>query len=92
MTATGDDFEGPIGASVTFFASGRMFRTDWFRFQIKVKNGKIVYLEPITMAARRVQILEEESCEPRTERELKLVEDVTGAGNEEKTFAADASS
>jgi hypothetical protein len=93
ITATGDEFEGPIAASVTFFASGRMFRTDWFRFQIKVKNGKIVYLEPITMAARRVQILEEESCEPLTERELDLVQDVTGTGPEvEKTFAADASS
>ena len=93
ITATGDEFEGPIAASVTFFASGRMFRTDWFRFQIKVKNGKIVYLEPITMAARRVQILEEESCEPLIERELELVQDVTGAGPEvEKTFAADASS
>lgn len=93
VTATGDEFEGPIAACVTFFASGRMFRTDWFRFQIKVKNGKIVYLEPITMAARRVQILEEASCEPLTERELELVQDVTGAGPEvEKTFAADASS
>jgi hypothetical protein len=93
ITATGDEFVGPIAASVTFFASGRMFRTDWFRFQIKVKNGKIVYLEPITMAARRVQILEEESCEPLIERELELVQDVTGAGPEvEKTFAADASS
>jgi hypothetical protein len=44
------------------------------------------------MAARRVQILEEESCEPLTERELELVQDVTGGGPEEKTFAADASS
>ncbi|HSS95940.1 MAG TPA: hypothetical protein VLK33_02860 [Terriglobales bacterium] len=92
ITATGDEFEGPIAASVTFFASGRMYRTDWFRFQIKVKNSKILYLEPITMAARRVQILEEESCEPLSERELELVQDVTGENpHSEKAFAADAS-
>src|ERR1051326_9135410 len=73
-------------------ASGRMYRTDWFRFQIRVKNGKVLYLEPITMAARRVQILEEETCEPATEREIELVHDVTGADpNAEKAFAADAS-
>jgi hypothetical protein len=89
VTATGDEFEGPIAASVTFFASGRMYRTDWFRFQIKVKNAKILYLEPLTMAARRVQILEEESCEPLAERELDLVHDVTGADSaSEKAFAA----
>jgi hypothetical protein len=92
VTATGDEFEGPIAASVTFFASGRMFRTDWFRFQIKVKNSKILYLEPIAMAARRVQILEEDTCEPLAERELDLVHDVTGENpNSEKAFAADTS-
>ena len=77
ITATGEDFEGPIAASVTFFASGRMFRTDWFRFQIAVKDGHISHLEPITMAARRVQVLEPETCEPKAERELELVRDVT---------------
>jgi hypothetical protein len=92
VTATGDEFEGPIAASVTFFASGRMFRTDWFRFQIKVKSGKILYLEPIAMAARRVQILERESCEPVSDRELELVQDVTGENpHSEKAFAADTS-
>jgi hypothetical protein len=77
ITATGDDFEGPIAASVTFFASGRMFRTDWFRFQIEVKHGNILHLEPTTMTARRVQVLEPETCEPKAERELELVRDVT---------------
>ncbi len=92
VTATGDEFEGPIAASVTFFASGRMYRTDWFRFQIKVRDGKIIYLEPITMTARRVQILEEESCEPLSERELELVQDVTGGNTKpDKAFAADSS-
>ncbi len=93
VTATGDEFEGPIAASVTFFASGRMYRTDWFRFQIRVRDGKILYLEPITMTARRVQILEEETCEPISERELELVQDVTGANSAaDKAFVAGASS
>ena len=78
ITATGDDFDGPIAASITFFASGRRFRTDWFRFQIKVKRGQIIDLEPITMAARRVQVLEPETCEPKSDRELELVRDVVG--------------
>jgi hypothetical protein len=76
ITATGDNFAGPIAASITFFASGRMFRTDWFRFQIEVKRGQIIDLEPITMAARRVQVLEPETCEPKSERELELVREV----------------
>ncbi len=79
ITATGEEFDGPIAASVTFFASGRMFRTDWFRFQIAVKDGHIQHLEPITMAARRVQVLEPETCEPKAERELELVRDVTAS-------------
>jgi hypothetical protein len=90
ITATGDDYEGAIAASVTFFASGRMFRTDWFRFQVEVKHGNIVHLEPISMAARRVQVLEEETCEPRTERELDLVQDVAAGAASEKSFAAGA--
>src|SRR5215467_13940862 len=34
--ATGDTYDGPIAVSVTFYASGRLYRTDWFRFQVGV--------------------------------------------------------
>src|SRR6202451_659753 len=34
LACTGQEFEGPIAASMTFYAAGRMFRTDWFRSQI----------------------------------------------------------
>jgi len=34
LSCTGYEFEGPIAASMTFYAAGRMFRTDWFRSQI----------------------------------------------------------
>src|SRR5262249_53536835 len=39
LGVTEDDFEGTISASVTFYASGRMFRSDWFRFKIQVCDG-----------------------------------------------------
>jgi hypothetical protein len=76
IVSTGEDFAGPIAASVTFYASGRLFRTDWFRFQIVVKDGHILKLEPISMAVRRVRVLEPRNGEPRVRREL--VRDVTG--------------
>ena len=41
---------------MTFYAAGRMFRTDWFRSQIVVRDGRIVSLEPSNMPARRVRV------------------------------------
>ena len=43
---------------MTFYASGRLFRTDWFRFQIQVSHGEILRLEPVNIAARRVRMLD----------------------------------
>ncbi len=74
LSCTGYDFEGPIAASMTFYASGRMFRTDWFRAQIQVREGRIVSLEPSNMPARRVQQVERQGPERRRE----FVEDVSG--------------
>jgi hypothetical protein len=89
LIATGDEFEGPIAASATFYASGRMYRTDWFRFQIAVRNGTIQRLEPINIAARRVQVLAPDG-EPPAERELELVRDVTAALSDETTVDSEA--
>jgi hypothetical protein len=75
MGSVGEDFQGPIAVSVTFFASGRLFRTDWFRFQIEVRNGEILRLDPVNIAARRVRVLEPKNDEPSPRREL--VRDVT---------------
>ena len=58
VVCTGPEFEGLIAASVTFYSSGRMFRTDWFRFYIQVSNGQIVRLNPTNVPARRVRVLE----------------------------------
>ena len=73
-TCTGDDYDGQIAASVTFYASGRLFRTDWFRFQIEVSRGEILRLEPVNIAARRVQTLDHEE-----ELQQELVQDVVKA-------------
>jgi hypothetical protein len=74
FACTGDDYEGQVAASVTFYASGRLFRTDWFRFQIEVSRGEILRVEPVNIAARRVQTLDLEE-----ELQQELVQDVVKA-------------
>ena len=73
ITCTGADFEGQIAASVTFFASGRMFRTDWFRFHIHVERGRILRLDPSNIPARRVRVL---TNREGGERQRDFVQDV----------------
>jgi hypothetical protein len=73
LACTGKDFDGPIAASMTFYAAGRMFRTDWFRSNIQVRDGRILSLEPSTMPARRVRVIERKGPERRRE----FVQDVT---------------
>ena len=80
LACSGYDFEGPIAASVTFYCSGRMFRTDWFRAQIVVREGRIVSLEPSTMPSRRVRQVEREGPERRKE----FVQDVTEVGADDE--------
>jgi len=74
FACTGDDYEGQIAASVTFYASGRLYRTDWFRFQVHVNRGEILRLEPVNIAARRVSKLDDED-----ETQQELVKDVVEA-------------
>src|SRR5947209_4596124 len=74
LACTEKDFEGPIAASLTFYAAGRMFRTDWFRSHIQVRDGRILTLEPSTMPARRVRVIERKGPERRRE----FVQDVAG--------------
>jgi hypothetical protein len=73
LACTGKDFDGPIAATMTFYCSGRMFRTDWFRAQIQVRDGRILSLEPSTMPARRVRVIERKGQERRRD----FVQDVT---------------
>ncbi len=88
LACAGEEFEGPIAASVTFYAAGRMFRTDWFRSHIQVREGRIVSLEPSNMPSRRVRQIERKGPERRRE----FVQDVVApdpeqAEEKEKAFA-----
>jgi hypothetical protein len=73
LACTGKEFEGPIAACITFYCSGRMFRTDWFRSHIQVRDGRIVSLEPSNMPARRVRVIDRKGPERRRD----FVQDVT---------------
>lgn len=81
IACTGYEFEGPIAAAMTFYAAGRMYRTDWFRSQIVVREGRIVSLEPSNMPARRVRQVERKG---QAERRREFVQDVAGGGPAEK--------
>lgn len=83
LACTGHEFEGPIAASMTFYAAGRMYRTDWFRSQIQVRDGRIVSLEPSNMPTRRVRTIERKGPERRRE----FAQDVTADVEQEKVEA-----
>jgi len=84
LACTESDFEGPIAASITFYCAGRMFRTDWFRSTIQVREGHIISLEPSNMPARRVRVVERKGPERRRE----FVQDVTADAAPEKVEAS----
>jgi len=81
---TGAEFEGPIAAAMTFYAAGRMYRTDWFRSQIHVRDGRIVSLEPSNMPTRRVRVVERKGPERRREFVQDVTADVVPKKTEEK--------
>src|SRR3982074_2761662 len=58
LACTDADFEGQVAAAMTFSASGRMFRTDRFRFPLQVHDGRLSRLDPSNIPARRVRVLE----------------------------------
>jgi hypothetical protein len=81
FACTGDDYEGTIAASITFYASGRLYRTDWFRFDVHVRKGELLKLQPVNIAARRVRVLVPRGGGPHVRRDLVM--DVVGAKSEE---------
>jgi hypothetical protein len=54
----GDNYEGQIATAMTFYVSGRLYRTDWFRFQLQISRGEIVRLDPVNIAARKVRMVD----------------------------------
>jgi len=75
---TGDDYRGVVAISITFYVSGRLFRTDWFRFYAEVTDGRILKTHPVSIAARRVRVLETRNANGKRRRELVM--DVVEAG------------
>jgi len=73
---TGDDYAGTVAVSITFYVSGRLFRTDWFRFRAEVVDGRIGKIHPVSIAARRVRVLETRNGNGKRRRELVI--DVVG--------------
>ncbi len=74
----GDEYDGQLGASMTFYVSGRLYRTDWFRFQLQIRRGEIERLEPVNIAARKVRVVD--SAEKvRQELVKDVVESASGA-------------
>jgi hypothetical protein len=85
ITCTGHDYEGLVAASMNFYCSGRMFRTDWFRFYIQVRNGHIIRMGPTNTPARRVRVLENYKGPERRKRQhaQDITKDVLGIKREE---------
>jgi hypothetical protein len=74
LGTTEGEFEGAVVASMTFYSSGRMYRTDWFRFHIQMREGRIARLDPSNIPARRVRVINRKGPERRQD----LVQDVAG--------------
>jgi hypothetical protein len=70
FACTGENYEGQIAVSITFYAAGRMYRTDWFRSQVQVHNNKLLRLDPVNISARRVRALEPRDGWGSTRRQL----------------------
>lgn len=85
ITCTGEDYEGLVAASMNFYCSGRMFRTDWFRFYIQVRNGHIIRMGPTNTPARRVRVLDNYKGPERRKRQhaQDITKDVLGIKREE---------
>jgi hypothetical protein len=77
FACTGEDYAGQIAVSITFYAAGRMYRTDWFRFQVQVRDSQLLRLDPVNISARRVRALEPNGTQS-TRREF--VRDVVEVG------------
>jgi cell division protein FtsL len=73
------EFRGTVAASATFFCSGRLYRTDWFRFELEVSGRNILRLVPITAAANRARVLQTKVAERAVRRQV--VVDVVAGSN-----------
>jgi hypothetical protein len=83
LAMTGNDFEGTIAGSVSFYSAGRLYRTDWFRFDLEISRGRFEKIEPVTLPARRLRVLATRQAD-RFRREMvkDVVHEPVGAKRE----------
>ncbi len=78
------DFEGTIAASVSFYAAGRLYRSDWFRFDVEIERGRFEKIEPVTLPARRVRVLATRQADTFRRQMVKdVVHETVGAKKEQ---------
>lgn len=93
MSVTGNNFKGTIAASISFYSAGRLYRSDWFRFEVEVGHGKFESIDPITLPARRAHVEDSEGAEQFRRDMVKdvvhdreILEDMVGAKRDDGEF------
>jgi hypothetical protein len=87
LAITGKDFAGTIAASVSFYAAGRLYKSDWFRFDIEVERGRFEKIDPVTLPARRVRVLATRQADKyRREMVKDVVHEASGSKQPDGDF------
>lgn len=82
LSMTGKDFQGTIAASVSFYAAGRLYRSDWFRFDVEVERGRFEKIDPVTLPARRIRVLATRQADKFRREMVKDVVHATAGGKQ----------
>ncbi|HET9283029.1 MAG TPA: hypothetical protein VFR24_13805 [Candidatus Angelobacter sp.] len=87
LAVTGNDFEGTIAASVSFYSAGRLYRSDWFRFDVEIERGRFEKIDPVTLPARRVRVLATRQADRFRRQMVKdVVHETAGAKKDSGDF------
>jgi hypothetical protein len=87
LAITGNDFQGTLAASVSFYSSGRLYKSDWFRFDVEIQRGRFEKIDPVTLPARRVRVLATRQADKfRREMVKDVVHETVGAKKGEVEF------
>ena len=87
LAVTGNDFEGTIAASVSFYSAGRLYRSDWFRFDVEIERGRFEKIDPVTLPARRVRVLATRQADRFRRQMVKdVVHETVGAKKDNEDF------
>jgi hypothetical protein len=79
LAITGNDFAGTLAASVSFYSAGRLYKSDWFRFDVEIQRGRFEKVEPVTLPARRVRVLATRQADKFRRQNVKdVVHDAVG--------------